>query len=169
MNERFGELAGEAAAEAAAFLGGFKTLQMATASAAGEPEASYAPFVRTGDNDFHVCVSDLATHTGHLAATGRASVLLVEDESAASQLFARRRLVFECGARRVERDTARWRTVMDLFERKFGEVMGLIRPLADFRLFALAPRHGVFVKGFGQAFRITGPALDALRRVNDLR
>ena len=168
MTERFKALAGEAAAEAAAFLGTLRTLQMATASAAGEPEASYAPFVRTGDDNFYVCVSELATHTGHLAATGRASVLLVEDESAASQLFARRRLVFDCGAERVERGTDRWRMVMDLFESKFGEVMGLIRPLADFRLFALAPRRGAFVKGFGQAFRITGPALHALRRVNDL-
>ena len=98
MTERFKELIGETAEEAMAFLGGFKTLQMATASAVGEPEASYAPFVRTGDNAFHVCVSDLAAHTGHLAATGRASVLLVEDESATSQLFTRRRLVFECAA-----------------------------------------------------------------------
>ena len=168
MTERFKELTGEAATEAAAFLGGFKTLQMATASATGGPEASYAPFVRTADNNFYVCVSDLATHTGHLAATGRAGILLVEDESAASQLFARRRLVFECGAERVERDTERWRMVMDLFERKFGEVVELIRPLADFRLFALVPHRGTFIKGFGQAFRITGPALDALRQVNDL-
>ena len=68
----------------------------------------------------------------------------------------------------MERDTARWRTAMDLFEHKFGEVMGLIRPLADFRLFALVPLRGTFIKGFGQAFRITGPALDALRQVNDL-
>ena len=168
MTERFKELTGEAATEAAAFLGGFKTLQMATASATGEPEASYAPFVRTADNNFYVCVSDLATHTGHLAATGRAGILLVEDESASSRLFARRRLVFECGAERVERDTERWRMVMDLFERKFGEVVELIRPLADFRLFALVPHRGTFIKGFGQAFRITGPALGALRQVNDL-
>ena len=167
MTERFKELAGETADEAMAFLGSFKTLQMATASAAGEPEASYAPFVRTGDNAFYICVSDLSRHTGHLTATGRASVLIVEDESAAAQLFARRRLVFECGAEQVERGTERWHTMMDLFERKFGEVIGLIRPLADFRMFALAPRGGVFVKGFGQAYRIAGPALDALRKVND--
>ena len=167
MTERFRELAGETADEAMAFLGSFKTLQMATASAAGEPEASYAPFVRTGDNAFYICVSDLSRHTGHLAATGRASVLIVEDESAAAQLFARRRLVFECDAEQVERGTERWHTMMDLFERKFGEVIGLIRPLADFRMFALSPRRGVFVKGFGQAYRIAGPALDALRKVND--
>ena len=167
MTERFKELIGETAEEAMAFLGGFKTLQMATASAVGEPEASYAPFVRTGDNAFYVCVSDLAAHTGHLAATGRASVLLIEDESATSQLFTRRRLVFECGAERIERDTERWRTTMAIFERKFGEVISLIRPLADFRLFALVPRRGVFVKGFGQAYRIAGPTLDALGQVND--
>ena len=167
MTERFRELTGETADEATAFLGSFKTLQMATASAAGEPEASYAPFVRTGDNAFCICVSDLSRHTGHLVANGRASVLIVEDESAASQLFARRRLVFECDAEQVERSTERWHAIMDIFERKFGDVIGLIRPLADFRMFALVPRRGVFVKGFGQAYRITGPALDALRQVND--
>ena len=167
MTERFKELVGETAEEAMAFLGSFKTLQMATASAAGEPEASYAPFVRAGDNAFYICVSDLSRHTGHLAATGRASVLIVEDESASAQLFARRRLVFECDAEQVERAAARWHTMMDLFERKFGDVIGLIRPLADFRMFALAPRRGVFVKGFGQAYRIAGPALDSLRQVND--
>ena len=167
MTERFRELIGETAEEAAVFLGRFKTLQMATASATGEPEASYAPFVRAGDNAFFICVSDLSRHTGHLAANGRASILLVEDESEAAQLFARRRLVFECAAEQVERGTARWNAVMDLFERKFGEVIGLIRPLADFRVFALVPRRGVFVKGFGQAYRIAGSTLDALREVND--
>ena len=167
MTERFRELDGETAEEAAALLAGFKTLQMATASAAGEPEASYAPFVRTGDGAFYVCVSDLSRHTGHLVSTGRASVLIVEDESRAAQLFARRRLAFECAAEPVERGAARWHGIMDLFERKFGDVVGLIRPLADFRTFALVPRRGVFVKGFGQAYRIAGPALDALRRVKD--
>lgn len=168
MTERFKELSGETAEEAAAFLGRFKTLQMATASADGEPEASYAPFVRTGDNTFFICVSDLSRHTGHLVANGRASILLIEDESEAAQLFARRRLVFECAAEQVERGTARWNAIMDLFEREFGEVIGLIRPLADFRMFALVPRRGVYVKGFGQAWRIAGPALDALRRMDDV-
>ena len=168
MTERFKELAGETAEEAAAFLGRFRTLHMATASAAGKPEASYAPFVRTRkDNAFFICVSDLSRHTGHLAANGRASVLLIEDESEAAQLFARRRLVFECAAGQVERGSAHWNAVMDLFEHKFGEVIGLIRPLADFRMFALVPRRGVFVKGFGQAYRIAGSTLDAFRHVKD--
>ena len=167
MTERFRELSAETGEEAAVLLGRFKTLQMATASASGEPEASYAPFVRTGDNAFYICVSDLSRHTGHLVANRRASVLIIEDESATTQLFTRRRLVFECVAEQVERGSERWHTTMDVFERKFGEVIGLIRPLADFRMFALTPRRGVFVKGFGQAYRIAGPALDALRGVSD--
>ena len=168
MTERFRELSGETADEASVLLGSFKTLQMATASASGVPEASYAPFVRTCDNAFYICVSDLSRHTGHLVANARASVLIVEDESVSPQLFTRRRLVFECGAEQVERGCERWHATMELFERKFGEVIGLIRPLADFRMFALVPRRGVFVKGFGQAFRIEGLALDAFRQVHDI-
>ena len=148
MTERFHELSGETADEAAVLLGSFKTLQMATASVSGVPEASYAPFVRTGDNAFYICVSDLSRHTGHLVANGRASVLIVEDESASPQLFTRRRLVFECGAEQVERGSERWRTTMDVFERKFGEVIGLIRPLADFRMFALDASPGSLRQGF---------------------
>ena len=79
MTERFRELTGETAEEAMVFLGSFRTLHMATASASGEPQASYAPFVRTCDNAFHICVSDLSRHTGHLVSTGRASVLIAED------------------------------------------------------------------------------------------
>ena len=168
VTERFRELTGEVADEAAALLRDCKTLQLATASAEGVPEASYAPFVRTEDGAFHICVSDLSRHTGHLVATGRASVLVIEDESGTTQLFTRRRLAFECRAEQIPRDGARWHAVMNLFQCKFGEVIALIRPLADFRLIALRPRRGTFVKGFGQAYRIERSALRTLRGVNDL-
>ena len=168
MTERFRELTGDVASEAAALLRTCKTLQMATVSAAGDPEASYAPFVRDDTGAFHICVSDLSRHTGHLIASGRASVLVIEDESKTTRLFTRRRLAFECDAVQIPRGSVPWRKLMDLFERKFGEVIGLIRPLADFRLLALRPRRGTFVKGFGQAYRLDSRALEALRAVNDL-
>ena len=168
MTERFRELTGEVADEAAALLRSCRTLQMATASTDGVPQASYAPFVRTGDGAFFICVSDLSRHTSHLVATGRASILVIEDESKTTQYFTRRRLAFECSAAQIARDSGPWRTVMDAMEQKFGEVISLIRPLADFRLFALRPRRGTFVKGFGQAYRIEDDALEALRGVNDL-
>ena len=168
MTERFRELTGDVAVEAAALLRASNTLHLATASADGDPEASYAPFVRTGDGAFYICVSDLSRHTDHLVATGRASVLVIEDESMTTQFFTRRRLAFKCRAEQVPRDSAQWRAVMDVFERKFGEVIALIRPLADFRLIAVHPCRGTFVKGFGQAYRVESAALESLRDVNDL-
>ena len=44
MTERFHELSGETAQEAAALLGRFRTLQMATASASGEPAVGRPKF-----------------------------------------------------------------------------------------------------------------------------
>ena len=153
MTERFKALVGETAEEAMAFLGSFKTLQMATASASGEPEASYAPFVRTGDNAFYICVSDLSRHTGHLVTPPdvRASSSSRTSPRPPSSSLSRR-LVFECGAEQVERGTERWYTTMD---RLRTQVRGSDRPHSSARgLPDVRPQllvAGVFVKGFGQA------------------
>lgn len=155
-------------AEAGEFLAGFRTLVMATVSADGMPDASYAPFVRVDDNAFYVNVSDLSTHTANLLATPLASILFLEAEEHSKQPFARKRLSFEGAAALIERDSPPWTVVMDLFERKFGEVVQLIRPLADFRLMKIEPQRGVFVRGFAQAYPLEGPALEAFRAVNDL-
>ena len=59
--------------EAGAFLAAFRSLQMATVSADGVPDASYAPFVRIDDDAFYVNLSALSTHTGNILSTPRAS------------------------------------------------------------------------------------------------
>lgn len=155
-------------AEAGEFLAAFRSLSMATVSADGVPDASYAPFVRIDDNAFYVNLSELSTHTGNLLSTPRASVLFLQPEDDSKQLFARKRLSFDVDAEIESRDSARWCQVMDLFAGKFGDVMDLIRPLQDFKLFRLKPRSAVYVRGFAQAYAIAGPELVQLRRVNDL-
>jgi len=167
-SNRFRTPTPEVVAEAGEFLAGFRSLVMATVSADGVPDASYAPFVRIDDNAFYVNVSDLSTHTANLMATPLASLLFLQAEKDSKQLFARKRLSFEGAVVRVERDSNTWKQVMDLFERKFGDVMQLIRPLADFKLMRIEPRSGVFVRGFAQAYPLQGPQLEALRAVNDL-
>jgi putative heme iron utilization protein len=155
--------------EACEFLAGFRSLVMATVSAEGVPDASYAPFVRIDDNAFYVNLSDLSTHTGNLLATPSVSVMFLQAEEHSKQLFARKRLGFDGDAEVVPRDSPLWGRIMDLFEHKFGEVVELIRPLEDFKLFRIQPRRGVFVRGFAQAFPVEGPELEQLRSVNDLR
>jgi heme oxygenase (biliverdin-IX-beta and delta-forming) len=165
---RFREPSAAVVSEAGEFLRTFRSLTMATVSADGVPDASYAPFVRIDDNAFYVNLSGLAAHTANLVSTPRASVLFLQSEDDSKQLFARKRLSFDVDAQVVGRDSSRWTQVMDLFAVKFGDVIDLIRPLEDFQLFRLAPLGAVFVRGFAQAYSIRGPGLEALRRFNDL-
>ena len=154
--------------EACEFLAGFRSLLMATVSADGIPDASYAPFVRIDDNAFYVNLSELSTHTGNLLSTLRVSVMFLQAEDDSKQLFARKRLSFDADVELVPRDTARWCQVMDLFADKFGDIMDLIRPLRDFKLFRFQPRSGVYVRGFAQAYPMEDPELAQFRQVNDL-
>ena len=153
--------------EARHLLDGFKTLLMSTVSTESVPDASYAPFVRMEDNSFYVYVSGLSRHTVNLEATGLASILFVEDERDAKQLFARRRLSFDCRVELIARESARWHEAMEVFSRKFGEVVDLIQPLRDFKLFCITPETGIYVKGFGRAYRITGANLDSFEHIDE--
>ncbi len=149
-------------AQGLAFADGFRSAVLGTASAAGEPLASYAPFVRDGRGCCYVFVSDLAAHTGQLRASARTSLLLIEDEGKAAQSFARQRLTFQCRAEAVPRSDAGWVARIDEFEARFGNVVAVLRELGDFTLFRLVPVAGVFVLGFGRAYRFDGPRLEGL-------
>jgi putative heme iron utilization protein len=144
------------AEEARAFMAGFKTLLLATANADGKPLASYAPFVTGPDQSFYIYVSGLSQHTRDLDETRAASVLFIEDETHANQPFARKRLVLDCRVQPISRDSNEWHRVLDGFSETFGEVMKLLKPLADFKMFRLAPKQGMYVRGFGKAYRFNG-------------
>ena len=155
------------AAEARAFLARFRTLLMATVNADGIPEASYAPFVRPDDNCFYIYVSGLSRHTSNLDASGRVSVLFIEDERDVKQLFARTRLTFDCRADLIERKNEQWQVVVGMFQDAFGNVIELIRPLTDFKLFRLRPQNGIYVRGFAQAYRVSDAAIENIEHIRD--
>jgi len=137
------------------FIRSFKTLTLATVSVAGIPEASYAPFVCV-EGTWYVYVSELATHTQNMMSAGTASVLLIEPEQDASNLFARRRVSFQMHVQEVPRETEDWLLVMSRFESQFGSIIALIKGLSDFHLMALTPISGSFVCGFARAFTLGG-------------
>lgn len=153
----------DAGAEARTLLAGLRSLHLAATSSDGVPEARYAPFL-LDDGAFHVQLSALSAHAEQLTRAGATGILLIEDEAAAEEIFARRRLTFACTATVVPRGSAEWTRISDRFADKFGASATLIRPLADFRLFALRPQSGLFVRGFGQAFDIGPAARDTLLR-----
>lgn len=136
-----------------------QSLQLATLNKDDLPEASVTPCLYES-GVFYIFVSRLSAHTANLLQSPRLSVLVVEDESSARNVFARRRLTFDCQAELLARETADSQAVLDRFESRSGPTLQLLRTLPDFCLFRLSPSKGSFVKGFGQAFRFQGVAWD---------
>ncbi|MGX9460375.1 heme utilization protein HutZ [Shewanella sp. A14] len=131
------------------------TLQLATQDANGIPNASYAPFA-LADDGFYILVSELARHGTNLKASSRLSVMLIEDESEAKSVFARKRLTFDATAEIVDRNSVTFSKGVSVLSSRFGDMVDNLASLTDFNLFKLTPHHGLYVKGFGQAFSLSG-------------
>ena len=155
----------EAQAGYEALLNEFQSIQLGTADQTGVPEASYSPSIVDEGRNFYVHVSELASHTSNLRDSARASVLIIEDESTAENLFARKRVAYQCSASLIERHSDQWESVIDQFEEKFGKIVGFLKTMEDFHLFKLTPTSGRLVLGFGQAYDVSGTGMKDLSHV----
>ncbi|WP_105902068.1 heme utilization protein HutZ [Vibrio gangliei] len=135
-----------------------KTIQLATVDTEGKPNVSYAPFV-VNTSGYYVLISEIARHARNLIANPQVSLMLIEDEDQSKQLFARKRLTFDAVASIVERNGDEWNNVITEMEQRFGEIIAGLSQLEDFKIFCLTPKQGLFVKGFGQAFQVSGDDL----------
>lgn len=142
----------------------FDSVLMATTSADGVPDVSYAVHLFR-DDAYYVYVSELATHTVNLMATARVSLMFIEDESKAQNLFARQRMTLECAASEIERGSDRFEAVLDAFEQHYGNFIQMLRSLNDFHLFRFEPESGIYVRGFGQAYRLQGKGLRQITHI----
>ncbi|MEZ8043889.1 MULTISPECIES: heme utilization protein HutZ [Vibrio] len=135
-----------------------RTLQLATVDEEGRPNVSYAPFVQNQEGYF-VLISDVARHARNLKANPQVSLMMIEDEESSKQLYARKRLTFDAQASVVERETELWTQVIGQMQERFGEIIDGLSQLQDFSLFNLKAENGLFVKGFGQAYQVSGDDL----------
>jgi putative heme iron utilization protein len=157
----------EILSEALEFHRAFDSLLLATVDGAGNPNASYAVHVVDGQGRFHIYISELAAHTRNLRVKPWASVLFIEDESRARNLFGRKRLTCECRAELLCRGSDEWGEIMEGFVAKHGKFMEMLKGLEDFRLFRLIPEKATYVRGFAQAYELNGEQLGAIRHIND--
>ena len=148
------------------FLKKYHSLQLSTIGENGRPESSYAPFVAAQNNQFYIYISALASHTKNLLHDSRAGVMFIEPEEQAENIFARKRLTFNCDAEILVRESQDWVRIMSLFDDIAGELMQTLRMLSDFQMIRLKPNSGLFVKGFGKAYEISGEKMDQLSHVN---
>lgn len=132
-----------------------QTLQLATITPDGIPNASYAPFA-FDSQAYYILVSDIAAHGRNLKTNSHVSILMIEDESECKQIYARKRLTFDAKAELVDRRSDCWALGIDALKSRFGELIDDLSQLGDFNLYRLVPEAGRYVKGFGQAFVISG-------------
>lgn len=144
-----------------------RSLQLASLSDDHGPYASYAPFAYD-DTGFYVLVSEIAVHGRNLKEHPEASVLIIEDEDTAAELFARKRVSYRVQAEHITEQDTRWQAGITALSERHGKRILHLAELSDFRLFRLHVLGGRYVKGFGKAYALeagalTGTSLQHLR------
>ncbi len=136
------------------FISSFKSAVIGTLDTDAHPFSSYAPFVYD-ENLFYIYISDIATHAQNLQERPVASLFFIEDESKCENVFARKRIALQCRAQKITRDTERFEKVLELFSQKFDAGMiGMLKEMRDFNLYALRVNRGEATFGFGEAYTV---------------
>ena len=140
------------------FIQSRKSLHLATLGADGAPFASYAPFA-IGEDCLYVLLSEIAAHGSNLQREARASVLVVEDEGTAEELFARIRVNYSVQAELLAYNSGEWRVALECLAARLGPRSANLSKLEVFKMFRLVPKGGRYVKGFGRAYALAGDTL----------
>ncbi len=140
------------------FKSSVSTAQLGTLTANNKPEVSYSPIVWVDDCGY-LLLSELSSHTHNVMNNPLIGLLLIEDESSARNLFARKRVMIDGHATEVPRDSELYDRVVERFTEQFGETVQVLVSLPDFHLMEVSLLEGRFVRGFGQAFELTGDGL----------
>ncbi|GGA69636.1 heme utilization protein HutZ [Neiella marina] len=151
-------IAGRVGPEIKELLDSRKSFFLSSITKDGSPYASYAPFA-IGDECFYVLLSEIAVHAVNLQVNPTASVLVIEDEDSAKELFARLRVSYQVQANLLAVDSDEWQHGLAQLVNRHGELVNNLSQLGDFKMFRLEPISGRFVKGFGRAFAFSGKGL----------
>lgn len=141
-----------------------QSVQLATLNSQQQPEISYTPFIKL-QKHYYIFISDLATHTQNLRDHPLVSIMFIEDEARCKNVFARKRLILECQSIQLDRNDQSWKIIMQEFERSRGNTINVLKSLPDFYLFQLDPQKGSFVKGFGNAYALSGVDLSDIKQI----
>ena len=157
----------EAISEKKLLLDNLDTVILSTIDESGMPNSSYAPIALDENGYIYIYISELAKHTDNIIANKKVSVMFIEDESKAANLYARKRLTINVIPEHIDRDTEDWNRKMIILENKFSETIKALKNMTDFHLFRLKPKDALLVYGFGKAFRFKGEDLAQLSHVNE--
>jgi len=126
------------------------SLILSTVSLNNEPLTNYSPFV-TLHGKYFICISSQLPHYENIIQTKKAHVLIIEDESLASNIYARKRLYFSVNCALYEADTE---SIFKLFDERYGDSLSFLRNMKDFKIIELDPGEKSLVLGFGAAYKM---------------
>ena len=143
-----------------------KTILLTARGASDHPEMGVTPFIRHEDALF-IYPSRLSAHVRAVLARGQGQFLLIEDEQAAQNIWARVRLKFDADIDEIARQDTLFAPLCDAFAVAHGPTMGVIRDFTDFHMLKLLPVSGVMVLGFAKAYQPEGPMLDVAAHLRE--
>lgn len=141
-----------------------KSLVLASTGEGATPLCSYAPYYHENAEHFYIFISTLSAHTGNILANPAVSAMVIEDEANTRQIYARTRLTFSGLAHEVTRHDRTYPPLLAHLQNRHGEIVDTLRELSDFRLIGIAAGSATYVRGFGQAYRVT-PGLTAIEPI----
>jgi len=139
---------------------------LGTVNKEGNADTSYAPVLQK-DKYFYIYISELAVHTPNLLSHLNLSLLFIEPEDKARNLFKRKRSTIRATAEVITRGSDEFNDIMSDYAESFGKIMRNLSQSKDFHLFKLTPEKATFVRGFGQAYKIIGSELDQIQHMGD--
>ncbi|MDO5088786.1 MAG: HugZ family heme oxygenase [Leptotrichiaceae bacterium] len=135
------------------FVREFRSVILGTVTSEGEPNVTYAPFLRfRGDN--YIFISTTGDHFDNLKNNGKLEIMFIEDEGKTKEISVRTRVRYNARAEFLQRDE-QFEEIMDEFQ-KNNNMMKMTRTMKDFYLVKLNFIKGRYVKGVGKAYDISG-------------
>jgi putative heme iron utilization protein len=145
-------------------LANLKTVHLATIDNNNQPEASYTPYVEF-ESAYYLFISNLAKHTINLQKNASISLLFIEDEANCRNQYSRKRAILQGKGAIIQRDSDHYQLVIAQFRDRFGSFIDVIEPLKDFNLFKINAHKGRYIRGFAQAFELTGDGLNQIKHI----
>ncbi|AZS50548.1 hypothetical protein DM558_07040 [Entomomonas moraniae] len=127
------------------------SLILSTTNLERELETSYTPYIYH-KNAYYFLISELAPHTKNIQINPVFSLLLIEDEACAKNIYARNRLVYKAIASKLDKSDQDYQEILDMLRQRAGKTVELLKIMPDFQLFKATPEQGRLIIGFGKAF-----------------
>ena len=131
-----------------------RTIIMTALTDEDAPEMGVTPLI-SYDGGLFIYPSRLSSHVRALLTRRHGQFLLLEDEAAAQNIWARKRMKFNASIEDISRDDPRFGPLCEEFAKRHGPTMDLIRDFSDFHMLKLTPLSGVLVTGFANAYAVS--------------